>query len=91
MTAKIPQGLLIGAGLLAGLLAIKAKAEKPRTAYLIGGAVVVGAGVAWNAYLENRVIQEVVAAGQFYAAPPAEIAQKVGVNVRGTEDEEPEE
>jgi hypothetical protein len=74
MTARIPSALVTAAGILAAGAAVSTTG-KARKTFIIGGAIAVGAALVWNAYIEERVIQEVVSAGQFYTAPPVQLEE----------------
>jgi hypothetical protein len=71
MNGAIPRAALIATGLGAGILALVN--ARHRKKYLIGGTIALAAGATWNAYVEAKVIQQVIAAGTAYAPTPTEI------------------
>jgi hypothetical protein len=67
MNSRIPQRAIIAGGTLAGGAALITS----KKAFAIAGGVAVLAAIIWNAYIEERLISQVVAAGINYPAPPA--------------------
>lgn len=75
MKSRIPHSAIIGMGILtAGAAALSSPRE--RLGYLVFGAVLVGGGLVWNRYIEDRLIAQVIEDGLNYPAPPSEVEQR---------------